>query len=374
MESESDNFFTRKIGEGDVILHIFKVIFIALTLIIGAIIIHLEHSINTITSSESDHPTTPFDPSLQTSNPIIYTDSYIFTISLLKATELLQDAISLILSNYSASDSDISAEMAWRNCSGSLLNGWGEIQDALEHVIMNPRPSDEQRAEMTTQIIAAEGFITSCVDDLEKVESTTASEVRAKMLLATGYLSGRGDFLIISYYDDISKRTEIEIMESVRNNNLKTHLIEEDPISLAFRRRNNTIIFILLCIIITGALVLATTFFYVMHNISHSDQPLMSPAVRAYYSVAANTPSCLDVFMEMVSIKSDADPNQIFALSLQAAAQDLDITLASFVLPNSDTEPAYNNCSSSLDQIRHALQALRVNPAVETMSGVERVR
>lgn len=190
MELESHKLF----GEGDAILQIFKLIFISLTLIIGAIIIHLDHNINTSDDHLMLH-------SLQTSN------SYVFTVSLVKATEQLQDAISLILSNYSGSDFDIDAELAWKNCSGSILNGWGEIQDAVQHVMMRQRPSDEERGEMRSQIMAAEGFIESCFDDLEKVESTAASEVRAKLILAMVYLSGRGEFLSsYSYFDEIWKR------------------------------------------------------------------------------------------------------------------------------------------------------------------------
>lgn len=183
MELESHKLF----GEGDhVILHIFKLIFISLTLIMGAIIININTS--------DDH----------------LIDSYVFPSSLVKATEQLQDAISLILSNYSASDFDIDAELAWKNCSGSILNGWGEIQDAVQHLIIY-----EERGEISIsiwmmrrqQIMAAEGFIESCFDDLEKVESTAASEVRAKLLLAMVYLSGRGEFLSsYAYYDQIWRR------------------------------------------------------------------------------------------------------------------------------------------------------------------------
>lgn len=162
-------------------------------------------------------------------------------------------------------------------------------------------------------------------------------------------------------------------MASVNSDNLKTQFIEEDPNSLALRRRNNAIIFVFLCFIIILALVLASSFFYILHGISDSTPPPLSPAVKAYYSVASNVPSCLDMFMEIVSIKSDADPNLIFDLTLHAAARDLDITLNESVLPNSDTEPAYNNCSGSLrdgsGQIWRALEALRVNP---TMGGEER--
>lgn len=181
MELESHKLF----GEGDhVIPHIFKLIFISLTLII---IIHLDHN---IINTSDDH----------------LIDSFVFTSSLVKATEQLQDAISLILSNYSASDFDIDADLAWKNCSGSILNGWGEIQDAVLHLIIN-----EERGEISMmrsqQIVAAEGFIESCFDDLEKVESTAASEVKAKLLLAMVYLSGRGEFLSsYAYYDQIWKR------------------------------------------------------------------------------------------------------------------------------------------------------------------------
>ncbi|KAL1566296.1 hypothetical protein AAHA92_01924 [Salvia divinorum] len=69
------------------------------------------------------------NPSLQTAS--IHTDPYIFTASLVEATEQLQDAISLILSSYYVG---IDAEVAWKNCSGSVLNGWGEIQDVVGHV------------------------------------------------------------------------------------------------------------------------------------------------------------------------------------------------------------------------------------------------
>lgn len=162
-------------------------------------------------------------------------------------------------------------------------------------------------------------------------------------------------------------------MASVNSDNLKTQFIEEDPNSMAFRRRNNAIIFVFLCFIIILALVLASSFFYIQHGISDSIPPPLSPAVKAYYSVASNVPSCLDMFMEIVSIKSDADPNLIFDLTLHTAARDLDITLDELVLPNSDTEPAYNNCSGSLRdgsrQIWRALEALRLNP---TMGGEER--
>lgn len=166
-------------------------------------------------------------------------------------------------------------------------------------------------------------------------------------------------------------------MASVNCDSLKTKFIDEDPNSLAFRRRNNAVIFIFLCFITTLALVLASSFFYILHGISDSNQlPPFSPAVKAYYSVASNIPSCLDMFMEIVSIKPDAEPDLIFDLTLHSAAKDLDITLDELVLPNSDTEPAYKNCSVPLrdgsGQIWRTLEALRVNPSVETMGGEER--
>lgn len=162
------------------------------------------------------------------------------------------------------------------------------------------------------------------------------------------------------------------------NSSLEAQFIEEDPSSLANRRRNNVVIFVFLCIIISLALILASTFFYLLHSsISDSDPPPLSPAVRAYYSVASSIPSCLDLFMEIVSVKSDADPDLIFSLTLESAAEDLDTTLNLLILPYSDAEPAYRNCAGSLlpdgsVQIRLAVAALRVNPSVERRSGEER--
>lgn len=56
-----------------------------------------------------------------------------------------------------------------------------------------------------SQIVAAEGFIDSCLVDLDKVESKAAGEVRAKLLLAKVYLSGRGAFLT-TYHEEIWNR------------------------------------------------------------------------------------------------------------------------------------------------------------------------
>lgn len=206
MESEKHNFVKKSLIEEDETLAafrkkykkqilIFKVFFISLTLIIGALIIYLVQD----NTSESDQ-SIPLNPVVQTSNPIIGTKSQIFTVSLRTAAEELDDVTSLILSI-----SDTNTEFALKNCWKSLRHGSGQIRYALEAMGVNPFSetlSNEEKVEMLYRIFVAEENINSCLDDLEKVESTAAIEVRTKVLQAKVYLSGRGDFLM-DYYDDV---------------------------------------------------------------------------------------------------------------------------------------------------------------------------
>ncbi|XP_057808872.1 uncharacterized protein LOC131023348 [Salvia miltiorrhiza] len=156
-------------------------------------------------------------------------------------------------------------------------------------------------------------------------------------------------------------------MEVSSHNSSKTSLIvhEEDANISAFRRINKVLILSLVFLIILLTLTLAALIVYLV-RLDNNDSP--SPA-RAYCYVNSDAPACSSIVNLIISGKFVSDPNQIFALSLQAAAEDLQRLIASSLIE-------FNNCSSSLrdalDQIRDPLAAMRVDPFVEFKSDEQR--
>ncbi|PIN14421.1 hypothetical protein CDL12_12956 [Handroanthus impetiginosus] len=164
--------------------------------------------------------------------------------------------------------------------------------------------------------------------------------------------------------------------------NNKTFRNDEDVITLlAFRKRNKIIILFFFLLIISITLILGTLISYLIHNDTlQVSQPQINPAVEAFCYVSYNTSSCIRTTNYIINTKSVSDdPNQIFTLSLQTAAKELQ-NVISFLLTFGSVEPdviAFENCSRSLHdamgEIRDILGLMRVNPFVEEQSDEQRV-
>ncbi|KAL0342616.1 UNVERIFIED_CONTAM: putative pectinesterase/pectinesterase inhibitor 26 [Sesamum calycinum] len=187
---------------------------VCITVVIAVIIIYLVRN----GSSMSGKPTL-LNPALQafcfvasdrpscikTFNPIIKGKSVsdpnqILTLSLQQAIKELENVIPLVQSNtVRIRDGNDQTVAAFKNCSTSLLDALSQTRDALGKMRANPfveAQSDEQRAEMVSQITAVEQSLGSCIEDLETVEATDVSEVRAKVFDAKAYVNSGGDFLL----------------------------------------------------------------------------------------------------------------------------------------------------------------------------------
>ncbi|KAL1566293.1 hypothetical protein AAHA92_01921 [Salvia divinorum] len=155
---------------------------------------------------------------------------------------------------------------------------------------------------------------------------------------------------------------------SPNTSNSKSSLIshEEDANIISFRRRNKILILSLLFLIILLTLTLSALIIRLVRpNYSSShDQPHVNQALRAF---CFDVPACFSAVRPLISHKLVTDPNQIFGLSLQAAADDLQRLIGS---------SAFNNCSESLrhglDQIRRPLAAIEADPFVQTRTDEQR--
>ncbi|KAL7139217.1 hypothetical protein ABFS83_09G036100 [Erythranthe nasuta] len=163
---------------------------------------------------------------------------------------------------------------------------------------------------------------------------------------------------------------------AVNNNNTTTTPSEEDDANLSkFRRRNNILILVFATFSISLTLTISALIFNLVRHVDSESGHLtrLNPAVRAFYEAAiCNTPSCREAFNPIINNITRTrsiitDPNQIFILSLQAAAEQLqNITITTD-----------KNCSDSLrfgsDQIRYVLATVRGDPFVEKRSFGQRV-
>ncbi|KAL0286054.1 UNVERIFIED_CONTAM: hypothetical protein Sangu_2751500 [Sesamum angustifolium] len=225
MKSMNDGPKTSLLGEEDVALSTFRrrnkiliLVFllfsVCITVVIAVIIIYLARN----GSSMSGKPTL-LNPALQafcfvasdrpscikTFNPIIRGKSVsdpnqILTLSLQQAIKELENVIPVVQSNtVRIRDGNDQTVAAFKNCSTSLLDALSQTRDALGKMRANPfveAQSDEQRAEMVSQITAVEESLGSCIEVLETVEATDVSEVRAKVFDAKAYVNSGGDFLL----------------------------------------------------------------------------------------------------------------------------------------------------------------------------------
>ncbi|KAG6412267.1 hypothetical protein SASPL_124941 [Salvia splendens] len=104
------------------------------------------------------------------------------------------------------------------------------------------------------------------------------------------------------------------------------------------------------------------------HNYSSPhDQPRINQAMSAFCYANSDAPACFRAVQPLIRHKLVSDPNQIFGLSLQAAADDLQRLIGSI---------AFSNCSESLrdalDQIRRPLAAIEADPFVQTRTDEQR--
>ncbi|XP_047965244.1 uncharacterized protein LOC125209701 [Salvia hispanica] len=158
---------------------------------------------------------------------------------------------------------------------------------------------------------------------------------------------------------------------SPNTSNSKSSLIshEEDANILSFRRRNKILILSLLFLIILLTLTLSFLFirFVRPNDSSPHDNPRINQALRAFCYANSDAPPCYGAVQPLIRHKLVSDPNQIFGLSLQAAAVDLRRLIGSI---------AHSNCSQSLrdalDQIRRPLAAIEADPFVQTRTDEQR--
>ncbi|KAL7139220.1 hypothetical protein ABFS83_09G036400 [Erythranthe nasuta] len=158
-------------------------------------------------------------------------------------------------------------------------------------------------------------------------------------------------------------------------NNKSRLLLEEDNNETlrSFRRRNKTLIIILTTFFMPLALTTTAFSFYLLHRGFPETAESISEntAVRIFFSNAAcDNPSCKEAFNSILINKSIVDPTQILRLSLQAASEQLDDVISSF-MSDETTAAAFKNCSDPLRSgsglIREALEVIRVNPSPEIM-------
>ncbi|KAG6386102.1 hypothetical protein SASPL_154990 [Salvia splendens] len=93
----------------------------------------------------------------------------------------------------------------------------------------------------------------------------------------------------------------------------------------------------------------------------------MESVRKKAFCYSSDAPACIRAVQPLIRHKLVTDPNQIFGLSLQAAADDLQRLIGSI---------AFNNCSESLrdalDQIRSPLAAIEADPFVQTRTDEQR--
>lgn len=101
--------------------------------------------------------------------------------------------------------------------------------------------------------------------------------------------------------------------------------------------------------------------------------PTFNRALDAFCSVNSDPPSCFGALIPKIAGKSVSDPNQIFAISLQSAAEDLQVSIDLLTLSG---KLMLSNCSDllrdGLGQIRDPIAAMRVDPFVESKSDEQR--
>ncbi|GFP99367.1 hypothetical protein PHJA_002080800 [Phtheirospermum japonicum] len=150
-------------------------------------------------------------------------------------------------------------------------------------------------------------------------------------------------------------------MKSMNDNTVP---VQQDANLYTFHKRNKILILISLFLILSLTVVLGVLITHVVHN----NPPSVNPAVKAF---CLDTPSCLKAFNPIISVKSRIGPSQIFTLSLQTAAKQLEN-----VINDKTAMIGFENCSSSLrvglGRIRDALATMRVDPFVEMQSNEQR--
>ncbi|KZV39871.1 hypothetical protein F511_18675 [Dorcoceras hygrometricum] len=143
-------------------------------------------------------------------------------------------------------------------------------------------------------------------------------------------------------------------------------LPQEDATLLAFRRRRKKLIVIFSTFLIFVALTIAAliTFLILDSGLeTFGRTAAVDPSLQAFCSFADSTSSCLASVEPILYTKQVTNPNQIFTLSLETAAEELEILIS-----NSTDQSSPGGCSST--SLREALN--RINGTMSLEDGLHR--
>lgn len=203
LQEEDDHLSSFRKRNNRLIITLFSLI-ILVGLILGAIIISLSHTqymetsnlihSNPAVNSFCSYTYFPFDCSNSLNfkiKPESKTDpNQLFSLSLDIAIEELTSITPLINNQ---------TESAFKNCSSLVQKSLSRLSQTLGIFRVNPdmrSQTDEQRSDMINLIFDAKQDLSSCCDDLAKIESTAVRGIRAGVDQAKIYVSNISLFLL----------------------------------------------------------------------------------------------------------------------------------------------------------------------------------
>lgn len=139
--------------------------------------------------------------------------------------------------------------------------------------------------------------------------------------------------------------------------------LREDKLA-SIRRRNKIVIASFFSLIILLALITGVTITSLVQKLN-SESIRSNPAVIEFCSPFEFQSACINSISSKTNPPPDANPNQIFLLSLQSS-----LTKISEIIPITRSDGALSSCSTSLshaaDQISNILETLGIDPDLES--------
>lgn len=130
---------------------------------------------------------------------------------------------------------------------------------------------------------------------------------------------------------------------------------------------------LILCLVflmISLTVTLTALITYLLRIDNHPPRnPTLNRALEAFCFVNSDPPACLRTLNPQITRKFVSNPNKIFTLSLQSAAEGVQNSIDSFTVTD---ELGFGNCSDllqhGLGQLRDPIDAMRADPFVESKS------